>query len=105
MGAGYLICNLPQAGVCAHSRCAVDQAAFAIHGASADLVPCTLVDRQWLAGKHRLINIALAFNDFTIYRQALAWAHPYVVAGNHGINLDLLFVTIANHPRGTALKV
>ena len=60
-----------------------------IHGSRENAIACTLNDRNRLARQHRLVDFALAADDFAIDRHPFSWSNSHAKTGLHLIRRDL----------------
>ncbi len=75
--------DLRQHSVGTHLGGADHQRAGAVLGRADDLIASGFLDRDRLAGEHRLVDPGAAFHHFAIHRQLFAGSHAQVVADMH----------------------
>ena len=77
-----------------------DERARSVHGGADDAVARGLLDRQRLAGEHRLVDRRGAIDEHAVDRHAVARPHPDQVADDHLAERDLTLAPVAQHAGG-----
>ena len=77
-----------------------DERAAGVDGGADGAVADALVDRQRLAGQHRLVDGRGAVDQDSVDRHAVAGPHAHEVAGDDLVDRDLALAALAQHPGG-----
>ncbi len=91
--------DLGQRGLLADARRPQDERAAAIEGRADHLVAGALLDRQALAGQHRLVNGRAALDHDAIDRHLVAGADAQQIARDHLRQRDVGFLAVADDAR------
>ncbi len=81
------------------------ECAAAIDGAGEHLVSRSLIDRQGLSGDRRLIDRAVAVENFPVERNLVTGSHNQRLANPHEIDGNTLVDTLAMHQRFSGAEI
>ena len=68
------------------------------------LVTCAFAYRHWLACNHRFVDVALAFDDHTVYGHLFPGPHTQQVAFLNGVHRNLFLLAVADAMRSFRRK-
>ena len=96
--------DLRQNGVAADSRRTDGECAFLVHRSGHDLAAVLLGDGDRFSRDHRFIDIAFAFDEFAIHRNAIAGTNLDDISRQDGVDRQFDRLIVPTHPCHFGLK-